>query len=1251
MAREPAKIHLISHFHYDPVWIKDQRTYTNEAFALVQQYLDGCRQDDGYHIILSELDYLQPFLAAHSEQRDYVRELIAVGRVCTGGSYSQPNEMTIQGEALIRNLIYGRAYHEDMLGAKPTVYMPFDVFGHCPQLPQIVSKAGYQAIVWSKDIIGTPPICFTLSPDGTSIFQKHEHYWYNPETFEEFLDTIADGLEKQAIHGLNHDLRLFGMDMAAARAWLIGKSTELAQRDPAIIFSSPEKYLAAVLPQVQVRRATIPVTGRDLTFFHLGTPLTRSDLKIANRLAENRTMNAEKWATLASLLGAIYPDTTLDKAWRQVLFGQHHDAITGCSSDLPHLDLLAGYREALELSAEVENKSLSYIASRVDTTSGKRAPRDGAALLVFNPLSWVRTDVCRVKVSLTGALASGFKLTADNGREVHFQVVARAGEGEAPWAEIAFLASGVPSLGYATYYLSPARELPALPTYTESTQAIIENEHLAIQAEAARGAGLTSIYSKALKKEFVKQDAGLAGEVIALSEKPDRSSPPWELFTTGGIIRAGDAPAKIEVLHGPVFHRLRITSALPDRGELIQEYTLYRGLPRLDLRTVVANYRGEHELVLLNFPFDLAGARPTFEDRFAVMIRKPSQGKYDFRTYWENNYSRCGVGAAQNWVDVGVSPSLSIMSGNRRVGALPLSPCLIITSPDLRERTAVRSLMQAFLSRGVSCHHQLDSEDVENDGGHFAFRISLGRRNAYSAKLLEQSPEAATRLNDAIAKQPWAGVLLKRPAAESGSAEVPVLVADKNNGEGVIELIELLAEAVRADDLKLPESHDFGGLAAPMEDCGVALINRGSLEASLENDGSLAAFLFHTSAWSDYPWGKGMLDRFFVPEHRTQVFEHSLLPHAGDWREGGVVHAGLEVNNPLRSTQTPVAQGVIPTSFSLLSTASPNLIVTAVKPLGNPLAHHKVTERSRPENGLLVRGYECAGKPLSAALTFAGAPEEAWLTDLHENKLEDIEVARPGWRRPAELKLDVPACGLVSVAARLTPLAEAGPPKELGPSAEPYAPIHARYWDHNLGPAPMGNMPLTLWIRGPVPVGKNTRFSLGLSNDALDREITGFVNMIAPEEWTMIPRQLPYRIAPGSQALYEVMVVVPEETEPCFIRAVTEQHNQLVQDVIPVGDVQPLQITLERKADGYSVLLANSNADYIEGHVTLVTPLESWGEAVNSYALSEITPRLHPFRLEARSQQRFDFTLNGPEDSTWIFAKVAWYGNLQYIQL
>jgi len=1250
MAKEPAKIHLVPHFHYDPVWIEDQRTYTNAACELVHHFLDACRDDAGYHVVLSELDYLRPFLAACADRRQFLNELVAAGRIGVSGSYSEPNEMLIQGEPLIRNLVYGRLYHEGVIGTKPTVYLPFDVFGHCLQLPQIASKAGFKAIIWSKNIIGTPPLCYAMSPDGTALLQKHERYWYYPETFEEFLDTVADGIEHQAVLGLNHDLRLMGHDMGEPRPWLTGKSAELARRDPAIVLSTPEKYLAALEPELRMRRTAIPVSGRDFSSYHLGTTVTRADLKIANRLAENRVLSAEKWATLAGILGALYPDRALDKAWRQILFGQHHDAITGVSADVPYVDLLAGYREALDLAAEVETRALSYIAGRVDTASGRRAPRDGIALVVFNPLGWARTDTCRARVRLHGRFAAGFKLTADNGRDVPSQIVARSTEGEDSWAEIVFLAADVPSLGYRTFYLAPAREFPEMPAFADSGETTIENDLVSVTADPAAGGGLTSVYSKHLKKEFVNSEVGPANEVVAISEKADREMAPWELFTTGEIVRGSDSPVTVEVLRGPVLSQLRITSVLPDRGTLVREVTLYRDLARIDLRTIVREYGGEHELLALTFPFDLPGARPTFEDRFAVVVRRPSQSRLDFRTHEEHNLSRCGLGAAQNWVDVGPSPSLHLTSGNRLVGSIPLSPCAVVTSADAKERSGARILMKALLSRGVTCTHRLDTDDPEGDPAACAFRISLGASNAYAAKLLQQSAAAAARLTEKNGENGWSGVLLRRPDPTGEWPDVPVLIAEAADNGGAEQLAELLAAAVGADALTLPESRDFSELADATVDHGIALINRGSLAASLENDGTLVAPLFHTSAWQMAPWGEGTLDRYFIPEHRTHVFEHSLLPHDGDWRQGGVVRAGHEVNNPLRAAQAAVRAGVLPTSFGLVTVDAPNLVIAALKPIGNPLASHHVDEASKPESGIILRAYEAEGRPVSAGIQFPTVPEAAWQTDLLENKTEDAEVTRPAWRRPAQVQIDVPACGIVSIAVKLSPLAESGPPKELGPSAEPYTPVHSRYWDHNLGAAPMGNLPVSLWMRGPVPVGKNTRFSLGLSNDSLDQEISGSVTMIAPEEWTMIPRRLPYRIAPNSPALYEIMVTVPEDARPCFIRAITEQFGQRVQEVIPVGDIAPLGISLQREQGRYIVRLTNPNADYIDGHVALVTPLESWGRAVDGCGLAAVTPRLHSFRIEANAEQQLAFEIQGDARGQWAIAKVAWYGNVQYVQ-
>lgn len=1246
MAQEPAKIHLVPHFHYDPVWIEDQRTYTGQAFDLVHAYLEACRQDEGFHFLLSDLDCLQPFMGAHSEHRDYVRELVRRGRIGTGGSYNEPNEMTVQGEAVIRNMLYGRLYHEGHLGAKPAVYLPLDVFGHCPQLPQIAAKAGFQAIVWSKEIRGAPPVCYALAPDGTTILQKREPYWYYPETYKHLLDTVADGLEHQAALGLRYDLRFMGMDMAAPRPWVIGASQELAQMDPSVVLSTPDKYLDAVRPQLAARRAAIPISGRDVSWYHMGTAVTRAELKIANRLAENRLLNAEKWATLAALLGAAYPDLPLDKAWRQVLFAAHHDAITGTSSDIPFLDLLAGYREALELAAEVEEKALAYTAGRVSTESGKRAPRQGAALVVFNPMGWVRTDVCRARVQLEGRLRDGFRLYDQHGRETACQVVELSRDRSQ--AEIVFIASELPSLGYLTYYLRPAPEVPSRAAAEERPEAEIENEHLRIQARASLGGGLTSIYDKRLKRELLDPAAGPGNEVFALGEDPNREHAPWELFTTGGMVRSSARQAKVEVKQGPVLKQIRATVELPERCTLIQEVTLYAGLPRVDLRTTVDGYRGQHELLALTFPLAVEGA-PTFEDRFATMLRKRSAGRLDFRTRLQENLSRCGLGAAQNWVEVGPAPSLAVMSRRQRKGVVPLGPCAIVTGADLSDRTHLQPLLTALLRRGVTCYEQPDTEDPDAGDG-AAFRISIGRKNAYSQRLLDANSEASTRLTQAAEQEQWGAVLMSRPDARGEAAGVPVLIVDTNSPDGAAHLVEALAAEIAADTLAIPESCDFSDAARPPEDHGVALINRGTVAASLENDGTLAALLFHTSSWEYQAWGEGALDRFFVPEHRTHVFEHSLYPHEGDWRTGGVVRVGHEVNNPLRAHQTTIHSGPLPPSLSFVSTDTANLVITAVKPVGNPPAEHRTSERARPDQGFLVRAYECEGRDSAAAFRFPALPEEAWLTDLLERKTGEVQITKPGWRRPGGVEVALPGCGLVTLAVRLPRLFERGAPTELGPAEEPCRPIYSRYWDHNLGAAPMGNQPVTLWVRGPIPIGETTRFSLGLSNDARDREISGVIQLSAPEEWTMIPRQVPYRIAADSQAVYEVMVVVPADAKPCFLRVTVEEGGQVLQDVVPIGEILPLDAQLERADGGFAVRVRNPNADYVEGQLALITPLESWGSCVETSAATAVEPRAQPFRLEAGAEERFAFRLSGPGEGMWAVAKLMWYGRVQYVQ-
>src|SRR5260370_7914885 len=103
-----------------------------------------------------------------------------------------------------------------------------------------------------------------------------------------------------------------------------------------------------------------------------GKDVSYIDTKQAQRAAEVAVSDGERLATLAWLAGAGYPAESLDKAWRQLVFGAHHDAITGTESDQVYLDLLGGWREAWQRGHDARQAAAGYLAGLVAT--GEPAP-------------------------------------------------------------------------------------------------------------------------------------------------------------------------------------------------------------------------------------------------------------------------------------------------------------------------------------------------------------------------------------------------------------------------------------------------------------------------------------------------------------------------------------------------------------------------------------------------------------------------------------------------------------------------------------------------------------------------------------------------------------------------------------------------------------------------------------------------------------------------------------------------------------
>jgi alpha-mannosidase len=178
-------------------------------------------------------------------------------------------------------------------------------------------------------------------------------------------------------------------------------------------------------------------------------------------------------------------------------------------------------------------------------------------------------------------------------------------------------------------------------------------------------------------------------------------------------------------------------------------------------------------------------------------------------------------------------------------------------------------------------------------------------------------------------------------------------------------------------------------------------LSEGSYGVALLNDGKYGHSLHHNVL------GLSLLKSAIHPDpdadrgrHR---FTYSLLPHAGDWRDGQVVRRAYELNAPLLVTtdhRPPTTDdgasrsSVVSRRSSLLSTPTDHIVVETVK-------------MAQDGDGLIVRLYEAHNQRGPASLVFARPIAGAVETDLLEREVGPVTVEGNLLRfdvRPFEIK-------------------------------------------------------------------------------------------------------------------------------------------------------------------------------------------------------------------------------------------------------
>ena len=666
------RMFMISHFHYDPVWWNTQAAYTETwgtaiqyrseyqepGLALVRAHLEMARRDPDYKFVLAELDYLKPYWAVYPEDRAYVHTLLAEGRLeFVGGTYNEPNTNLTSAESTIRNAIYGVGYQRDVLGGAPATAWQLDAFGHDPQFPGIMADAGITSSSWARGpfhewgpnwVRGPGRMPFAemaagvvprmqfpmefdwIAPSGRALLTSFmaDHYsagwWMDAAPTLEAAEVEVHRLftELAGLAATKNVLLPVGTDYTPPNKWVTAIHRDWNRRYvwPRFSTAIPREFFDAVREaQAETRRPFSPQT-RDMNPIYTGKDVSFIDTKQAQRVAENTLMSGEKFATIASLVGARFPGEAIDKAWRQLLFGAHHDGITGSESDQVYLDLLGGWREAVELGTSVLDGALDHLGAAIDTSG------DGQALTVFNAMSWPRSDIARVALEVPGGGPRGIELRDDAGASVPFVVESadRRDDGSAAGVTIAFLARDIPAFGYRTFRVVPSDASLDDAGWRTVDTLTIENEAHAVTVDPARGGAIASLVDKRTGKELV-QSGAVANELRVYREYPSHplfAEGPWHLTPDGRSTSATDFATNVVVETSPIGQRIRIDGPF-EESRREQEIRVWAGIERVEMTTSLHDYHGHDRLFRVRFPAAVEGGASVSEvgnadDRTAV---------------------------------------------------------------------------------------------------------------------------------------------------------------------------------------------------------------------------------------------------------------------------------------------------------------------------------------------------------------------------------------------------------------------------------------------------------------------------------------------------------------------------------------------------------------------------------------------------------------------------------------------------------
>ncbi|MEY9935229.1 alpha-mannosidase [Catenulispora sp. GP43] len=588
------RISGVGHAHIDSAWLWPQRETMRKCVRTFSNVLSLAEEYPELIFACSSAQQYAWVKQSRPELFERIRKAVGEGTfVPVGGMWVEADGNMPGGEALARQLVYGRRFFAEEFGVEQDgVWLP-DSFGYTAAYPQLARLAGAewflsQKLHWSETN-ELPHHTFAWEGiDGTRILTHFPPIdSYNAQlTGRELAHAQANFRDKGAAtvslapfgHGDGGGGPTREMLERARRLRDLEGSPRVEVRNPSEFFQEA----AAEYPDAPVWRGELYLE------YHRGTYTSQARTKRGNRRSEALLREAELWsATAAVRTGAAYPHEELDELWQQVLLHQFHDILPGTSIAWVH-------REAEAVYGRIHERLEAVIAKAAEALATDNAQNIG----VLNAAAHDRREVVLLASEPSGEVAS--QALADG--------------------RVAALA-GVPALGIGELTADLADLAPVTVTAAPDGSHVLANG--VIEARVDADGLLRSVRDLALGRDAIAP--GGAGNLLQLHRDQPNLWPAWNLERHYRNVRTdlaeehGAAATVTLVDAGPLLATVRVERSFGD-SHLVQDIRLGAGSRRLDVVTDI-DWRERDAVLKSAWELDVHAEHTAAEIQFGHVTR------------------------------------------------------------------------------------------------------------------------------------------------------------------------------------------------------------------------------------------------------------------------------------------------------------------------------------------------------------------------------------------------------------------------------------------------------------------------------------------------------------------------------------------------------------------------------------------------------------------------------------------------------